>query len=75
MDHQGGGADCARLRGFVVVVIGFVLWPRYGEQGAQFQLDVIRTGGILAALLGGGGTVADHRTAALHRVGPGAYRP
>ena len=37
----------------VVAVIWFVLWSRYGERGAQVQLDVIRTGGTLAALIGG----------------------
>lgn len=36
----------------VVVVIWFVLWPRYGEE-TQDSLDVIRTGGTLAALIGG----------------------
>jgi hypothetical protein len=40
----------------VAAVIGFVLLRRYGGQGAQIQLDAIRTAGTL--VIGTGGAVA-----------------
>jgi hypothetical protein len=40
----------------IVTVIWFVLLRRYGGQGAQIQLDAIRTGGTL--VIGTGGAVA-----------------
>ena len=42
--------------GAVAWVIGFVLWPLYGEQRAPVQLDAIRTAGTL--VIGIGGAVA-----------------